>query len=392
MTSPMPSNRDFSQLSHLLSKAAAAPAKQAIKTAPAKKSAPVPANDNKVADVLAWPTLERLAHRGDEARVYALRHWRNMCHPGSEIVPTVDEGETGELEMEIRPSEAELLGAIGWRVIGKERWQHTGKMVNIYAANDATPLSKRNRLGGTDTQIGNLVFRDGNLIRWGETKKGTGLRPVDRPRGVKGGASPGRTEASIWSYIKLPAAGASPMAAKPYRTPLSAERAIGDCYSPLPREEPNSKDRSGRFGVEEARAVLLEFGVDGSVPFDQLPVPATLCPDALVAGPQWVAGVKKPKPLGEISAAAAEESELGRRIETLDWITHLRRLLGEHAKVLDMAITNATAKEIGIAMDKAPAYAVKAGPILIDAAIDALIALDETARTKVAPELEKIAA
>ncbi|MGJ7040518.1 hypothetical protein [Shinella sp. BE166] len=388
----MPSNRDFSQLSDLLAKAAAAPAKPETKAQPVRKSAPVPANDNKVADVLAWPTLERLAHRRDEARVYALRHWRNMCYPGSEFVPAVDEDETEELEMEIRPSEAELLGAIGWRVIGKERWAHTGKVVNIYAANDATPVSKRNRLGGTDTQIGDLVFRDGNLIKWGETKKGAGLRPVDRPRGVKGGASPGRTEAAIWSYIKLPAAGASPMAAKPYRTPLSAERAIGDCYSPLPREEPNAKDRHGRFGVEEARAILQELGVDGSVAFDQLPVSATLCPDALVAGPQWVGGIKKPKPLGEISQAAGGEPEVVRRIETLDYITHLRRLLGEHAKVLDMAITDASAKKIGIEMNKAPAYAERAGPILIDAAIDALIAIDETARTKVAPELEKIAA
>lgn len=390
LTSTTPSNRDFSELSALLAKAAAAPAKPATKTPSVRKQ--VAANDNKVADVLAWPTLERLAHRQDEARVYALRHWRNVCYPGSEFVPTVDEDETEELEMEIRPSEAELLGAIGWQVIGKERWEHTGKLVNVYAANDATPVSKRNRLGGTDTQIGNLVFRDGNLIMWGKTKKGAGLRPVDRPRGVKGGASPGRTEAAIWSYIKLPAAGASPMAAKPYRTPMSDECVIGDFYSPLPREEPSSKDRHGRFGVVEARTVLREFGVDGSVAFDQLPVPATMCPDALVAGAQWVGGVKKPKPLGEISAAAGEESELGRRIETLDYITDLRRLLGDHAKVLDMAISNASAKEIGIEMKKAPAYAEKAGPILVDAAIDALIALDETARMKVAPELEKIAA
>lgn len=387
----MPTNRDFSELSTLLARAAAAPAKPVMKAPPARK--PVPANDNKApAGVLAWPTLERLANRQDEARVYALRHWRNMCHPGSEYVPKVDEDETEELEMEIRPSEAELLGAIGWRVIGKERWHHTGKVVNVYSTTDATTENKRNRLGGTDTQIGDLLFRNGALIRWGETRKGAGLRPVDRPRGPKGGASPGRTDAAIWSYVRLPSAGASPMAAKSYRMPISTERAIGDCYSPLPREEPCDKDRHGRFGVEEARAVLQDLKIDGSVPFDQLPVPATMCPDAIVAGPQWVGGIKKPKPLGEISAAAGGEPEVARRVETMDYITHLRRLLGKHAKVLDMAIGNATAKEIGIAMEKAPAYAEKVGPTLIDAAIDALIAIDETARKKVVPELEKIAA
>lgn len=182
------------------------------------------------------------------------------------------------------------------------------------------------------------------------------------------------------------------MAATSLRRPISDAPAIMTREAPLPREEPSTKDRHGRFGVEEARAVLREFGVDGSVAFDQLPVPATMCPDALVAGPQWVGGVKKPKPLGEISQAAGGEPEVVRRIETADYMTYLRRLLGEHTKVLDMAITNASAKEIGIAMEKAPAYAEKAGPILIDAAIDALIAIDETARTKVAPELKKIAA
>ncbi|MCW5706766.1 hypothetical protein [Shinella sp.] len=354
MISTTPSNRDFSELSALLAKAAAAPAKAVAKTAPTRKA--VPANDNKVADVLAWPTLERLAHRRDAARVYALRHWRNMCHPGSEFVPTVDEDESEELEMEIRPSEAELLGAIGWRVIGKERWHHNGKVVNIYSTTDATPASKANRLGGTDTQIGDLVFRDGNLIKWGETKKGAALRPVNRPRGVKGGATAGRTEAAIWSYIKLPAAGASPLAATSLRRPISDAPAIITRETPLPREEPSAKDCHGRFGVEEARTVLQEFGVDGSVPFERLPLPAIMCPDAVVAGPQWVGGIKKPKPLGEISQAAGSEPEVVHRIETLDWITHLRRLLGEHAKVLDMAITDASAKKIGIEMKKAPAY------------------------------------
>ncbi len=60
--------------------------------------------------------------------------------------------------------------------------------------------------------------------------------------------------------------------------------------------------------------------------------------------------------------------------------------------MLDLAITDASAKEVGVAMGKAPAYAEKAGPHLIDAAIDALIAQDETARTEIAPIERKIAA
>ncbi|MGO6908327.1 hypothetical protein ACCS96_50600, partial [Rhizobium ruizarguesonis] len=60
--------------------------------------------------------------------------------------------------------------------------------------------------------------------------------------------------------------------------------------------------------------------------------------------------------------------------------------------VLDLAITDASAKSIGMAMGQAPAYSEKRGPALIDAAIDALIDADETARGEFVPTKEKIAA
>jgi hypothetical protein len=156
--------------------------------------------------------------------------------------------------------------------------------------------------------------------------------------------------------------------------------------------EPNAKDRCGRFGAEEAREVLRRLGVDGNVPFDSLPVPATRCENGLVAGDQWVGGVKKPKPLGEISSAAGREPEFVRHVESNSYVDYLRRRLREHATVLDLAITDASAKSIGMAMGQAPAYAEKRGPALIDAAIDALIAIDEMARGEFVPTKEKIAA
>lgn len=369
-----PDTRDLTQLSAILAAASSssAPAKP-------KKPTPVPANDNRVPDVLAWPTLERLAHRGDEARVYALRHWRNLLYPGSGYIPPEPtDDDTDEPQVEVRPSEAELLRAVGWTVTGSERWQHTGKLVNTYASADLSPSVKRHRNGTVDIKLGGLVFRGGELIEWSRTRKGRALQPVERTRGVKGGEQPGRTEAAIRSYLWAPATTPSPFAAVSLRRPFSGERAISNMYEPLP-------------GVEEARAVLREHGVDGSVGFADLPVPATQCQDTLVPGPQW-GGVKKPKPLGEISAAAGRECELARRVETGDYVDHLRRILGDHAKVLDLAITDATAREIGVAMGKAPAYAEKAGPWLIDAAIDALIGIDETARLAVMEENKKIAA
>lgn len=385
---PQPDTHDLSNLSALL--AAASSTHAAGKP---KKPRPIPANDNKAPDVLAWPTLERLAHRGDEARVFALKHWRNLLYPGSGYIPPEQAtDETEESAVEVRPAEAELLRAVGWTVTGSERWDHTGKLVNTYLPAHLKPSIKRHRNDAVDIVLGDLVFRDGEMIEWGRTSKGRALRPVERTRGVKGGEQSGRTEAQIWAYLRAPATTPSPFTSVSLRRPFSGATAITEMYDPLPRQAPGTKDRHGRFGVEEARAVLRAHGVDGSVAFEDLPVPATQCQDALVPGPQWVGGVKKPKPAGEISASAGPEGQVTRLIETGEYVDHLRRLLGDHAKVLDMAITDATAREIGIAMGKGRAYAEKAGPWMIDAAIDALIAADETARTFVTAEEKKIAA
>ncbi|SES05829.1 hypothetical protein [Rhizobium sp. NFR03] len=384
----MTSSRDLSQLSALL----AAASNPTEKKRPAAKAI-APANDNKRApDVLAWPTLERLAYRGDERRVRALRHWRNICFPKTVLPSQPDtDGDDTEARAEIRPSEGELLAAIGWTVTDREKWPDTGRKMNVYEKAEIIPHTSRNRNGGSDTQLGNLLFRDGKLIVWGETAKGRPLKPVERPGGPKGGVSAERTAAAIWAYLALEGA-VSPLKAEGYRKPFSGEPAIACAIDPLPREEPNGKDTAGRFGVAEGRALLQALGVDGSVAFDDLPTPAARCPDALVLGPQWVGGVKKPKPLGEISAAAGGEPAALREVEGEMFVEFLRHHLQKHALVLDLAIGDATAKEIGVAMGQGPAYAEKRGPALIDAAIDALIALDETARIDIEPIPQKLAA
>ncbi|MGO6684155.1 hypothetical protein [Rhizobium leguminosarum] len=380
-------HRDLSQLSELLA-THTAPVAAKPKTA----RAITPANDNKPARaVLAWPAFERLAYRGDHARLFALRHWKNLNFPGSEIDVPEEGNYDPEVAIETRPSEGELLTAVGWEIVDRERWYWTSEMVNIYEPKQSVETRQKNRNGGTDTAIGALLFRDGKLVQWGATRKGAALKPVERTRGVKGGNDPSRSESAILSYLELQGA-VSPLTSRPYAKPMSAEPAIHGCYDPLPCVEPNAKDRCGRFGVEEAREVLRRFGVDGSVPFDSLPSSATRCPDGLVAGDQWVGGVKKPKPLGEISSSAGREPQFVRHVESNSYVDYLRRRLREHAKVLDLAITDASAKSIGMAMGQAPSYAEKRGPALIDAAIDALIAIDEMARGEFMPTKEKIAA
>jgi hypothetical protein len=68
-------------------------------------------------------------------------------------------------------------------------------------------------------------------------------------------------------------------------------------------------------------------------------------------------------------------------VEDRSHLSYLRQHLGDHARVLDLAIANTSAKDIGIAMGLSESYAEKRGPAMIDSAIDALLAIDETART-----------
>lgn len=374
--SEKPDNKDLSSLSALLAEHTT-PAANKPKPSVRAKTARTPANDNRPArDVLAWPALERLAHRGDYRRAYALRHWRNMLFPNR--VEVAQEGEYNpEVVVEVKPSEAALLGAIGWKVIDKERWHVTGEEVNAYQRTEAEVVYRTDSNGNKEVRIGDLLFRNGELIQWGRTKKGAMLKPSEKARGEKGGKSPARSEMAILSYLQLKGA-MSPLTARPYFKPMSAEVVIRDV---LPQP-----------GTIEARDELRTLGVDGNVPFNQLPFPATLWPDGLVAGAQWIGGVKKPKPTGEISAASGKEPEAVKHIETASHIEMIRRSLRDHATVLDMAITDASARAIGIAMGLAPAYAEKRGPALIDAAIDALIDLDEHAEGQYQPPEQKKAA
>ncbi len=374
-----PSNRDLSALSALLA-ARSLPAGEAPASAVRAKSARTAANDNKPArEVLAWPALERLAHKGDYRRVYALRHWRNMCYPDRVEVEPDSHEYNPEVVVEVKPSEAALLGAVGWKVDGKERWHFTGEEVNTYERAEPEVAYQTNTNGGKEVTTGKLLFRDGELVQWGRTKKGSALKPSEKARGEKGGSSPGRSEALIWSYLRDIRGAVSPLTARPYCKPMSPEAVIRDALVPQP-------------GTTEAREVLRSFGIDGGVPFDQLPFAAVRCPDGLVAGPQWVSGIKKPKPTGEISAASGREYEAVKTVEMVSHLRLVRKALGAHAKVLDLAVTDASAKDIGVATGLAPAYAEKRGAALVDEAIDALISLDEHARGEWRHVEEKLAA
>ncbi|MDH0117387.1 hypothetical protein N7379_23140 [Rhizobium pusense] len=345
--------KEFSKLADLIAGYTAPPAK-------AEKKLRRAANDNKPApDVLAWPALERLAYRGDLVRVKGLQRWRDLRYP-DEVVVADEEGDyEPEFTVETRPSEAELLNAVGRNVIGRERWPYTGEKLNVYDDAPEPPtkytLKQTAHAETLEARIGGLTFADGALKYWGVTTNGRKLKPVERRRGEKGGAVSGdRSESAIWSYIRLKGA-VSPLASDHLHRPFVSEQ----------REPCEASPEA-----IEARQALRALGVDGSVPFERLPAPATRGPDALVVGPQWVGGVKKPKPTA--SKPAGREFNACRSLETEDFVEYLVKRLGKHAEVLDLAIGDASAQTIGTAMGLAPAYAEKRGVTLIEAAIDAL--------------------
>jgi hypothetical protein len=79
--------------------------------------------------------------------------------------------------------------------------------------------------------------------------------------------------------------------------------------TPLHRRAPDKSldvcgqlDRVGRYGVAEARAVLVAFGVDGSVPFERLPFPATRCPTVIARGARFIAGISSAKQTASVPA------------------------------------------------------------------------------------------
>jgi hypothetical protein len=325
-----------------------------------------PAYQREPEQVLAWPTLERLAHRKDRKRVDALLFWRDLTQPHNALIShnreAADEVDGDlEFEHEIRPTEPAALKAIGWKVIGKERWHFNGKRVHTYERADTQPVviaecaPVRKHI-----QLGELRFHGNEMVEWGRTANGKPLKPISREGAPFGLPVPKRTDAAIWRYIRLPAALDHPMEARGIdRVPVSACGAGGNgsYYDPLP-------------GVEKARALLAELMKDAP--------PITRCPDALVSGKQWKGGVPAMKGTGGTGRTTAPDighsaaaSELVRIAEA----ERLRRELGRMADILDMAITDATAEEVGLAAGRKPEGAKKYGTQDIELALDTLIAV-----------------
>ncbi|WP_139788974.1 hypothetical protein [Manganibacter manganicus] len=221
---------------------------------------------------------------------------------------------------EIKPSERDICRALGWI-----EFPYTGRSAPLgwcmhCACGSLSPTEGghlRPTFDGPRAHLAGLVFatgkgavkqRDGLMISYIDAS-GKEQRPSYTTSKPRGGKRPHRTKAAIAGYLAMPAAISSPLRVDGYRRPMSGQPALMPMRTPLQRRAPDKSldvcgqlDRVGRYGVAEARAELVAFGVDGSVPFEMLPFPATRCPTVIARGSRFVAGITGAKQTASVPA------------------------------------------------------------------------------------------
>lgn len=143
--------------------------------------------------VLNLPTLERLGRVAPDV-VPLWLYWRDLQRappPDLYAEPEIivdDEDEPvnpgyseGEQDLEIRPTVDEMLRAI----------EGAGRVsVVCTVQNGQRSDIRREERPCTTSRIGDLVFRKGRLVRYGFTKRGVALEPIERLGAAKGSRKP----------------------------------------------------------------------------------------------------------------------------------------------------------------------------------------------------------
>lgn len=231
----------------------------ALAARPANAAPSTAANDNK-------PTKPRKKRVRNNTTLPALR-WLYDNHPdlAPAMASAVKElartdwntgGSDGELE--IRPTVGEIVNAASE---GKDT--------------DGKPIWLVPNITKDGIELGALKFKGNEIVEYGRTAKGRKLEP--RERMSSRGSSPSGTR-NPRVYLSYRGAIPSPMHAEGVRRPISSAPALAPMYDP-------------QRNVEDNRAVLQKFGVDGGVPFDALPFPATRCPTTVAEGAEFLGGV-----------------------------------------------------------------------------------------------------
>ena len=163
--------------------------------------------------VMAWPTFERLSRLSSPDAAGALYQYAELMQP-ARITAANDNDPDGpemdaEMRHELRPTVDEMLAAASAGARTFVRSERTPTGWQIVHRQEA-----RLDVDGSNTQLGDLTFRDGKLVSWGTTARGKDLRPVERQRVPKGPARPARRESDI--RFLLPANDDTPIAKGSY--------------------------------------------------------------------------------------------------------------------------------------------------------------------------------
>lgn len=149
--------------------------------------------------VLAWPTAERLSRLESPEAARTLYRYAEMMSPPHMVVANDNDPQVAaceedpDMRHEFRPGEREMLTAAsdGLRcAVVSERTASGWKVV----------ARREVKLGSSEQgfHLGDLLFRSGKLVCYGETHKGKRKLPAERTRQPKGyKAPPPRSEASI---------------------------------------------------------------------------------------------------------------------------------------------------------------------------------------------------
>lgn len=196
-----------------------------------------------------------------------------------------------EQDLEVRPTEAELQRA--WESAPARRVSvhcvvRAGKRFDVQPVIE--PIVTIN---GAMAYIGPLVFRRGELVRWGRTERGRPLEPVEQLRAAKGS-----------------------------------------------RKKPPARDL--RFLVQTDAPIVKNAG--------------------------FMSGATASTGRSGAPAECFAEAAQARKAEQ----SHLRAVLGAHAEILDLAISDSTAREIGESRGYKGKHAERRGIFLINEAFAAL--------------------
>lgn len=307
-------------------------------SAPSTTTAPTAANDNKPRKA------PQPRYRGT---LPALR-WLHDNHPElaepmaravRALSTTTWEADAIDNDQDIRPTVGELVKAATDPEAGE--W--------------LKPSIETDKDGNTSVRLGALKFVRGELVEYGETKKGRRLRPRDRV--VSREEAPADARNPYLYVFGTKATTPSPLHAEPYSRPLSGDPALAPMYAPL-------------SGIEEARAELVAMGVDGSVPFDDLPITATKCLSAIAAGAEFFGGI-----VGSSGTASSGAVNMGELPDAPK---------GEARLIVEAVASGATLKDIGERMGFSGGHAIRSAGDAIANAARVLIAANDNVRKKIA--------